>query len=140
MKLSKLLSALTLLCAAAFSHGAFADVCTWSINGIQTTNTGVTLTYACWHGAVNAATKTTIIPHAGAVTCSLNLNSKYQNTGTCATPNILVKPTSCPVINIGITCSSNYSSSCGEAFGRACAAAGGVTSTEFGEYVCRKRC
>lgn len=43
---------------------------------------------------------------------------------------------SCPVINIGMSCSST--SSCVEAFGRACASAGGRAHSEVGEMVCRR--
>jgi len=40
-------------------------------------------------------------------------------------------------LNVGFSCSS---SSCGESFGRACSAMGGVTSTSNGNFSCSTRC
>lgn len=137
MKLSKFLSGIFLVCAAAFSHGALADDCTWFTTGLQTTNTGIILTYACKNGTVDAAIKTTTVPYSGAVTCSINVNSAYQNTGSCTAPVITKKPIVCPLINIGMSCSSP---SCAEAFGRTCASKGGATHLESGTYKCRTRC
>lgn len=74
----------------SLSISAYAEDCTWNLNGFSIANQISTTTFTCKADGATLATKTVTVQAKLAPSCSITIsnNNVYTNYGTCATPNI----------------------------------------------------
>lgn len=80
--------------------GSQAADCEWEVNGLNISTSG-SFTYACvTEDRDNVASKTVTAPAVGTSQCSISVDLDYLNSGSCTSPNIIVRPTEITTVHV----------------------------------------